>query len=253
MGYIVCKDSATNEHILFNKDVTAVRVVSATAVNLYFNSQDGSGADVNVIQFTVKSGKAPLVAEQLANAISNDSVLMFDDVDGKYDLTGVSAVNSVTFNGVPDSGTFSKQVVETLTADKTVADSDSGKMFRIDTDGIAIDLPVADAGAVGQVFEFVVATAQTSSNVILIKADKDNSDLLIGKVHVQGTGTGTDDFFSPDGSANNQMSLSATTTGGAAQGFLKFTYTAVNEILVEGSLLAGGTNQTAATPFGTQA
>ena len=253
MGYIVCKDSATNQHLFFNKDVTAIRVISATAVNVYLNSQDSSGADVNVIQFTVKNGTAPSVAEQLANAVSADRTMRFDDVAGEYAFSEVTAVNSVTFNGVPDSGTFAKQVVETLTADKTIADSDSGKMFRLDKDGIAIDLPVADAGAVGQVFEFVVATAQTSSNVILIKADKDNSDLLIGKVHVQGTGTGTDDFFSPDGSANNQMSLSATTTGGAAQGFLKFTYTAVNEILVEGSLLAGGTNQTAATPFGTQA
>lgn len=241
---IICRDSATNQHIFRNADLTAIRVVSGTQVNLYFNSQDSSGLDVNVVQLTTSSGEAPDVATRAADFFHDGKDFVFDDVDSRYDISGVSAVNSVTFNGVPDSGTFAKHVVETLSADKTVADSDSGKVFRVNKDGITIDLPVADAAAVGQVFEFLVVTAQTSSNLISFKANAANSDLFTGAVNNMGTS------FAADGSDDNLIELNATTKGGLAGGKIKFTYTAANEISVDATLVGSGT---AATPFGTQA
>lgn len=239
---IVVRTSSTVAHAFDNADLQAVRSNSTTTVSLYFKSQDTDGVDVNVVTVNTKAGSAADVAMQAATMLDSTGEFFFDAVNSAYPFSHITGIQGVTFNGVPIG--LADYAVETLSADKTIEDSDSGKLFRLAKDGITIDLPVADAAAVGQVFEFLVVTAQTESNLISFKANAANSDLFTGAVNNMGTS------FAADGSDDNLIELNATTKGGLAGGKIKFTYTAANEIAVDATLVGSGT---AATPFGTQA
>lgn len=239
---IVVRTSSTVAHAFDNADLQAVRANSASTVSLYFRSQDSDGVDTSVVTVNTDADKAADVVVKASTMLGNSEDFVFDAANSGYPFSGITGIQSVTFNGVPIG--FADYAVETLSADKTIEDSDSGKLFRLAKDGITIDLPVADAAAVGQVFEFFVVTAQTESNLISIKANAANSDLFAGAVNNEGS------VFAADGSDDNLIELNATTKGGLAGGKIKLTYTAANEIAVEATLVGSGT---AATPFGTQA
>lgn len=248
---IVVRTSSTVAHAFDNADLQAVRSNSTTTVSFYFKSQDNAGADVSVVTVNTKEGSAGDVAMQAATMLGSTAEFFFDAVNSVYPFSHITSIQGVTFNGVPIG--FADYAVETVSADKTIEDSDSGKLFRITADGCVIDLPVADAAAVGQVFEFLVATTQGVSSVLDFKANAANSDLFVGVVQIA---SATDGSFSADGSDDNLIRLNdvantgAATTGGKAGGRIKLTYTAVNEISVEGFLVGTGV---AGSPFTTQA
>lgn len=238
---IVVRTSSTVAHAFDNADLQAVRANSSNTVSLYFRSQDSDGVDTSVVTVSTDAAKAADVVVKASTMLGNSEDFVFDAANSGYPFSGITGIQSVTFNGVPIG--FAGYAVETLSADKTIEDDDSGKLFRLAKDGITIDLPVADAAAVGQVFEFLVVTAQTSTNLISFKANAANSDLFTGAVNNMGTS------FAADGSDDDLIELNATTKGGLAGGKIKFTYTAANEIAVDATLVGSGT---AATPFGTQ-
>ena len=236
MGYIICRDSATNQHAFYSKDVTAVRVIDATTVNVYLNSQDSSGLDVNVIQLTVQNGASESVLNKLTKGIASGESFVFDDVLSAYDIEEVTAVNSVTFNGVPDSGTFAKTIVETIDGDKTITDADSGKTFLIDkAAGLTITMPDSDAAAVGQVYKFIVKTAVTSN---AIKIGLDSGDFYRGMaIGLIGTNAGK----AANGTSNDFINLNGGTTGGLGGDVITLTYTDAGFVTCEAVLQHSGT------------
>lgn len=235
-GSISAKQSATNQHVFFSKDLTAVKVASATSVVLYFNSQDSSGADVNSITLTVTSGLAARVAEKIANLALEGTSIEFDDVAGSYGVSGVTDVASVTFNGVPDAGTFSRTVVEEITADKTITDADSGKTFLINkAAGLTITMPDSDAAAVGQVYTFIVKTAVTSNAV---KIGLDSGDFYTG---FAAGADATSDIKAPNGSSNDFINLNGGTTGGKGGDVIRLVYTEAGFVNCEAHIHHAGT------------
>lgn len=234
----IFKNAANDSIALFGKDLSAIDA-SAGAVALYFNSQDSSGADVNSVALSVTSGKENQVVQLLGELARGEGIHLFDDEVAGNDFPSehITGITSITLNGVPGSGVFAQQRVINVTADKTIEDSEAGSLFVIDVDGCAITMPQCDADAVGQVYDFVVGTSQTSTNVITITlnaADDYKGCLAISKAD------GSVKQFHSDGS-DTIITLNASTKGGLEGGRIRLYYGEEAKVYASGQILGSGT------------
>ena len=98
-------------------------------------------------------------------------------------------------------------------------------------------MPQCDAAAVGQFYDFVVGTSQTSSNVITITlntADDYKGCLTLSKAD------GSTVQFHSDGT-DTIITLNADTKGGLAGGRIRLYYGEVAKVYATGSILGSGT------------
>jgi len=149
--------------------------------------------------------------------------------------------------------TFSGPVVSTagfisgnagVVADATagtlaVTSSYNGQIIPLaKADGITVTLPTSSGSM--NVYKFWVKTAITSNSYIIQVANA--SDTMIGHAAVAAT---TGAVFAPT-AAGDTMTMTSTTSGGLAGGFIEITDVASGKWLVNAALVGTGT---AATPF----
>jgi len=238
-GALFIFKNAVNDSIaLFGKDLTAVDA-SAGAVTLYFNSQDASGVDVNSVALAVTAGKENDVVQLIGEIARSERTVLFDDevAGNDFPSADITGITSITLNGIPAGGVFAQQnVINVSTASRTLTDAEAGSLIVIDADGCAITMPESDAAAVGQVYDFVVGTSQTSTNVITVTLG--GSDVYKGALHI--VSAGGDDTFASDGS-DTIVTLNATTKGGLEGGSFRLTFGEAGKVYITGTVLGSGT------------
>ena len=236
MSYILCRKSTTDQYTFFYKDLQSVRVTAANQVTLYFSASDSDSATVNSVLLTTSAGKSDDVLSNISDFFESDKSLVFDDVNSIYSNSDVTAVTTVSFNGVPSSSIYSKTAVESIQADKTITNEDSGKTFLIDkAAGLTITMPDSTADSVGQVYTFIVKTAVTSNAA---KFGLDSGDFCTGTV------VGHTGGFAANGSSNDFINLNGGTTGGAGGDLIRLVYTEAGFVHCEGQLNSSGTQAT---------
>lgn len=109
------------------------------------------------------------------------------------------------------------------------------------TGGITITLPT-NTGS-GDVYEFVVGTALTTSNYVV---QTDGTDVMAGVVLVV---TDTGGLTVPTSATSDKITMNGSTTGGAVGSRIKLTDFKDGTWQVSGELISTGNE---ATPFGTQ-
>ncbi len=236
MSFVLCRKSTTDQYAFFYKDLSAARVTAADKITLYFNSSDSDSPTVNTVLLTTASGKSDEVLESLSRSFESNNSLFFDDVNSVYSTSDVTAVTTVTFNGVPSTGVYAKTAVEVLSADKTITNADSGKTFLINkADGLTVTMPDSTADSIGQVYTFIVKTAVTSNAV---KFGLNDGDFFTGTV------VGHTGGFAANGSSNDFINLDGSTTGGAGGDIIRLVYTEEGFVHCEGQLNSSGTQAT---------
>ena len=130
-----------------------------------------------------------------------------------------------------------------LTATATLdRDTHANAVCSLDASaGITISLPT-NTGA-GDVYEFVVGTALTTSNYVI---QTDGTDVMAGVV-LQVADTGG--ITIPTSATSDKITMNGSTTGGAVGSRIKLTDFKDGTWQVSGELIAVGNE---ATPFGTQ-
>ena len=151
----------------------------AEFVDMYFASATyaGTGAGFDKVRLTVTNGEEDRAIEQLANAMTRNSsvIIIADDVNSVYSCQDVTAVGAITL-----ASQVQTRVVEDITAAKSLAASDSGKIFGLSlAAGFTVTLPaIADAGA-GWHADFYVKTVTTSNAYIITeKAASDTNKII---------------------------------------------------------------------------
>ncbi len=233
----IFKKAANDSIALFGKDLAAIDA-SAGAVALYFNSQDNSGADVNSVALSVVSGKENQVVQLLGELARGEGIHLFDDEVAGNDFPSdhISGINSITLNGVPGGSVFASQAVESITASKTLEDSDAGKIFLLDAAaGLTVTMPDSDAAAVGQVYTFIVKTAITSN---AYKIGLDSGDFYRG---IATGAVGTANGKVANGSSNDFINLNGGTTGGLGGDIIKLVYTDAGFVFCDAVVNHSGT------------
>ncbi len=118
----------------------------------------------------------------------------------------------------------------------TVADSGSTVVFSR-AGGVAVTLPSAnDAATVGVFYDFVVFTSVTNPNAYTITAETGvgYQDLFAGAV-VSVVDAASPLVFAPNGTTNDVITMSGTTSGGIAGTELTITCVAINTWMVTGT------------------
>jgi hypothetical protein len=119
------------------------------------------------------------------------------------------------------------------------SEAHNGKIIPLSkADGITVTLP-ASSGSM-DVYKFRIDTSITSNGYIIQVANA--TDTMIGHAAVAAT---TGGVFSPT-AAGDTMTMSSTTTGGLAGGWIEITDVKSGKWLVNAGLVGSGT---AATPF----
>lgn len=149
-----------------------------------------------------------------------------------------------TFSGpvVSNAGFISgnENVIAAVTAGTLSVTSDyNGQIIPLSkVDGITVTLP-ASSGSMNT-YRFRIQTSITSNSYVIQVANA--TDTMIGHAAVAAT---TGGVFSPT-AAGDTMTLTSTTTGGLAGGYIEITDIASGKWLVSAALVGTGT---AATPF----
>lgn len=142
-----------------------------------------------------------------------------------------------------DAHVHGQRRVESLTANRTLTESDSGTLFLCNkAASLAITLPALAGVDVGTTYEFVVQTAVSGGDMTITAA---TGDLLAGKVTNYDTDTSNAvTFYSPDGTDDLIATLNGSTKGGVGWDRLIFVATTANQWLVTGTVYATGTPAT---------
>lgn len=149
-----------------------------------------------------------------------------------------------TFSGpvVSNAGFISgnENVIAAVTsATLTVTSDYNGQIIPLSkADGMTVTLPAATGSM--NTYRFRIQTSIASNNYVIQVANA--TDTMIGTASVAAT---TGGVFSPT-AAGDTMTLSSTTTGGLAGGYVEVTDIASGKWLVRAALVGSGT---AATPF----
>ena len=233
----IFKKAADDAIALFGKDLSAIDA-SDQAVTLYFNSQDSSGADVNSVALTVKDGKENQVVQLLGELARAEGTVVFDDevAGNDFPSDNITAISSIQLNGVPGGSVFASQAVESITASKTLKDSDAGKIFLLDNaSGLTVTMPDSDAAAVGQVYTFLVKTAISSGTY---KIGLDSGDFYRG---LATGGVGTANGKAANGTSNDFINLNGGTSGGLGGDIIKLVYTDAGFVFCDAIVNHSGT------------
>ena len=232
----IFQKSATSSAALFGKDLESVSNSANNAVVLTFNTEDDSSQ--NVVTLACAAGDAVALAEAIAKDAHREGVWVYDDINSEYAQNACTGVTTITLNGTPTAGLYATQnVINVATATKTLSDAEAGSLVVIDRDGCAITMPDCDAAAVGQRYDFVVGTSQTSTNTITVTLD--SGDIYKGALHI--VSAGGDDTFAADGSDDAIVTLNATTKGGLAGGSFSLIYGEAGVVFITGTVLGSGT------------
>jgi len=205
------------------------------------------GTDVDTIGFS--DPKLAGMFAKFARGIDPSTGYLYIDTIGEY-----TSGNGVVIDGltVKDGSLVTPYITRKVTvvtgATLAPAFAASGTAYILAKDGIAITLPAAATANIGAYWEFYVRTAQSSG---VIKISTDGTDKFEGMVKVvdkdQAYGsTGALEGCMRPASTNDVMTMSSTTTGGLAGGYLRITCTGADLYMVEGTLVGDGN---LATPF----
>ena len=136
-----------------------------TAVDLYFASAVGGNFNIyDKIALVVTTQKEQEVMEYIGGALAGTHtkgmVVIADDVASKYVNANITSVGDIDL-----SVSERRTTIESLTAAKVVASTDSGTTFVLNkAAGAAITLPTAAAMGAGFTCKFFVGTAFGTSN-----------------------------------------------------------------------------------------
>lgn len=157
----IFKNSATDTTAFFGKDLTAVDA-SSGAVALYFNSQDGSGENVNSVALACASGDEADLCAAIAKDAHREGVFVYDDVAEEYAQKAVTGITSITLNGVPSTGIHAQFNVIDNDSSFTLTAAQSGSLVAVRS-GNDIKLPTPEAGLSYTFFaaEDITTTAAT--------------------------------------------------------------------------------------------
>ena len=133
---------------------------------------------------------------------------------------------------VGSAASYTGNVVETITAVKTLSHSDSGKIFDVTAGDFAINLPQATANNVGLNYRFIITTGSTSA--LTIDSYEANDLYYGGLVSVTGIVASTSNatngrFYQPDGSDDNTLTLDNNLGGNGLDKGSDFTFTCIAE------------------------
>lgn len=175
----------------------------------------------------------------MAKRIYEPFVFVEGDVDFR---DGVTFDSTVDIAGAATFGSTTRNVVD-VTGNTTLTASQSGSLVVLNSStGAAVTLP--DPAVAGQWFDFVVQTDLSSGSYSITAANA--TELFGGGVwQIDGTGA-TGDFFAPDGSNDDAMSMNGTTQGGDIGTALRFVCVSSTLWHVSGTNVGSGTG---ATPF----
>ena len=228
--------TASNAGAIFNPTAFESMNVAAELVTANFATVDsGDTPTRDSIALTCAAGTEHVVARGMSDLIRSERTVIL--AVPNLDFAGLSDVSDVSasLDGTPVVN--EQKVINVATATRTLLDSESGSLVVIDNDGCAITMPQCDAAAVGQFYDFVVGTSQTSSNVITITlnaADDYKGCLTLSKAD------GSTVQFHSDGT-DTIITLNATTKGGLEGGRIRLYYGEVAKVYATGSILGSGT------------
>lgn len=171
--------------------------VGAEFIDMYFASSSNHTDGYDVVRLTVTNGEEDRALEGLAEAMTGgrSSVLVVaSDLAGETtyahdDITGCGAITLASQKQT--------RIVEDITGNKSLAHSDSGKIFGLNlAAGFTVTLPaVADAGA-GWFADFYVKTVTTSNNYIITEKTASDTDVITSQFLEGEVDTGDDGPFS---------------------------------------------------------
>ena len=228
--------TASNAGAIFNPVAFESMNIAAELVTANFATVDsGDTPTRDSIALTCTATKEHAVANDFLQLIRSERTVTLDGPN--LDFAGISDVSAIaaSLDGTPVVN--EQKVINVSTATRTLLDSESGSLVVIDANGCAITMPQCDAAAVGQFFDFVVGTSQTSSNVITITlnaADDYKGCLTLSKAD------GSTVQFHSDGT-DTVITLNATTKGGLEGGRIRLYYGEVAKVYATGSILGSGT------------
>ena len=224
-----------------------------TAVDLYFDAAgSGVAGAFDKIPLVTVTEKEQEVMDNIGGALagthSKGMIVIADDVASNYVNANISSVGAFS---LASTGALMKRNIESVTADDTLTEDESGKMFIFaDVDGATLTLPDSGGGGsmIGCYFDFFVGISATSNEHKVVAADTTNEKIWGNLMRVD---TDTSDTLVAEpclvGDNFSAIAFDGTTTG-ILGSFFRLTCTAADRWFVEGTILVNGT---AATSLGT--
>ena len=219
-----------------------------TAIDLYFNSAgSGVAGAFDKIPLVITTQKEQEVMDAIGGALagshSKGMVVIADDVASKYVNANISSVGGVS---LASTGILAKANIESVTADDTLTEDESGKTFIFADAAAVLTLPDSGGGGsmIGWTAKFISNFQGTGQEVIC--ADTGNEVMLGGVVHVDtDDDTVTKGFAAEVADGFSSIEI-VDTTEGEPGSYWTLTCIAADRWIVEGVMQSAGTS---ATPF----